>query len=136
MDIDTTGLAAEKYVSLTTFRRNGDAVPTPVWVAKDGEALVVITDASSGKVKRLKHTDAVRLAACDMRGRVRGPSVPGTAQLLDQEGTNKVWALIQQKYGLTARLLGVKEIADEVVAKVLRRDRTTSRVGIRITVIE
>ena len=63
-------VADAKYVSLTTFRRpvyaasTGAPVSTPVWVVRDGDRLLVTTDASAGKVKRLRHTPAVTLRAC------------------------------------------------------------------------
>jgi hypothetical protein len=69
-------LAGEQYVRLTTFRRDGTPVGTPVWlVGGDGE-LLVITGSTTGKVKRLRHTPRVLLAACDARGRVK----PGAAE--------------------------------------------------------
>ncbi len=49
-------VAGERFVSLTTFRRDGTPVATPVWIARDGDALVVTTPADSGKVKRLRST--------------------------------------------------------------------------------
>jgi PPOX class probable F420-dependent enzyme len=68
-----------EYVSLTTFRRSGAAVATPVWAAPDGGTLVVWTRADSGKVKRLRHTARVLVAPCDVRGRLTGPAVEGVA---------------------------------------------------------
>lgn len=61
-------LGESKYVRLTTFRRTGAAVHTPVWVVRDGERLLVTTVADSGKVKRLAHTERVQLVASDVRG--------------------------------------------------------------------
>ena len=76
-----TALAHERFVSLTTYRRDGRGVATPVWVARDGDALVVITPEGTGKLKRLRHTSRVTLRPCDRRGRVapdgRAPH-PGT----------------------------------------------------------
>lgn len=68
-------LAEESYVSLATFRRDGREVRTPVWIAPvPGAAatgpLYVYTNATYGKVKRIRHTSRVRLAPCDVRGRV------------------------------------------------------------------
>ena len=63
MTTDTTldDLADEKFVSLTTFRKNGVGVPTPVWIGRDGDALVVTTPVGSGKVKRLRRNCTVEL---------------------------------------------------------------------------
>ncbi len=66
-------LSAEKYILLTTFRKDGRAVPTPVWAVRDGEALAVWTRADSGKVKRIRHNGdgdrgALRRAGSAARG--------------------------------------------------------------------
>ena len=63
-------LAGERFISLTTFRRSGEPVPTPVWIARDGDTLVVTTPAESGKVKRLRHHSRVELRPCSRTGRV------------------------------------------------------------------
>ena len=97
---DVDRLSSGKYLSLTTFRRTGDAVATPVWVTRDRDHLYVITDAGSGKVKRLRHTSRVLLAPCDARGTLTGGQVEGTAQLLDDDGTAMVRGLVKAKYGL------------------------------------
>ena len=101
MDIEK--LARSKYVSLTTFRRDGTPVATPVWVARQGDELVVYTARSSGKVKRLRNDDRVLVAPCDMRGRVTGDVVEGTARLQDDAAS--AIASIRRKYRLQARLL-------------------------------
>ena len=66
-------LARAKYVALTTFRRTGDPVATPVWFAPSLDepgSFAVITVDDTGKTKRLAHTDSVELQACDVRGKV------------------------------------------------------------------
>lgn len=68
---DTTQrLGEEQYVELTTFRRNGAPVSTPVWIAPDGDRLVVVSLDETGKTKRLAHTARVELRACNVRGAV------------------------------------------------------------------
>lgn len=104
--LDTLGAA--KYISLTTFRKDGSAVATPVWLVRDGDALVVITDPDSGKVKRLGHNPSVIVSPCDMRGRVKSGavSVPGTVTLQDEAATHRTLDLITKRYGLMGRLIG------------------------------
>src|SRR5258708_2439634 len=63
-------LTHERYISLTTFRRDGRAVPTVVWFAHDGERILVWTGANSGKVKRIKNNPRVTVAPCDRTGKV------------------------------------------------------------------
>jgi PPOX class probable F420-dependent enzyme len=103
MDVGT--LAKSRYLSLTTFRRDGTSVATPVWVARQGDELVVHTARSSGKAKRLRNSSRVLLAPCDMRGRVTGEVVEGTARLQDEAETAVTFSLIRQRYGLQARFL-------------------------------
>lgn len=62
--------ADERFVSLTTFRRSGVAVSTPVWIASDGDGLIVTTPVASGKVKRLRNNPRVQLQACSRMGKV------------------------------------------------------------------
>jgi PPOX class probable F420-dependent enzyme len=70
--MDVERLARVRYLSLTTFRRDGKPVATPVWVARQRDELVVYTARSSDKVKRLRNNNRVLLAPCGMRGRVSG----------------------------------------------------------------
>ncbi|MGY1779319.1 PPOX class F420-dependent oxidoreductase [Geodermatophilus sp. SYSU D01036] len=93
------GLPHSTYVSLTTFRRTGEPVPTPVWAAPDGDGLVVWTRADSGKVKRLRHTARVTVAPCDVRGRVTGPVVEATAELLEPHEWRQARAALARRYG-------------------------------------
>ena len=78
--------AGERYLNLETVRRNGTAIRTPVWFAADdapggGPAtLYVYTTADAGKAKRVRNNPAVRIAACDMRGGITGPSAGAPAR--------------------------------------------------------
>ncbi len=63
-----SALSEEQFVLVTTFRRSGTAVATPVWVARSDGHVVVSTPEGTGKVKRLAHTDRVQLQACSRRG--------------------------------------------------------------------
>ena len=63
-------MGRQEFVSLTTFRRTGASVATPVWIAPDGDVLVVTTPVESGKVKRLRPDPRVELRPCSRRGAV------------------------------------------------------------------
>ena len=78
-------LGSERFVSLTTFRRSGVGVSTPVWIARDGDSLVVTTPAGSGKVKRLRNSSRVQLQPCNRMGKVVGGFSPieASAQIQD-----------------------------------------------------
>jgi PPOX class probable F420-dependent enzyme len=114
-------LAGEKYISLTTFKKDGTAVATPVWVVSDdGRRLLVLTGPDTWKVKRLRRNPRVVVAASDYRGRVRGESVEGVGRLLDSPQGTLVEPLLDRKYGLMRRLLGV---FNRLVRVVTRRQR-------------
>ena len=93
-------LAAAQYVSLMTFRRNGVGVARPVWIAGVEGKLYVVTDGTSAKMKRLRVTDRIRLAACDSLGNVRGEHADGRARTIADLGLiDLAIAALSRKYG-------------------------------------
>jgi len=99
-------LADERYISLTTFRRDGSAASTPVWtVSDDGERLLVWTGAETWKVRRIRRDPRVLVAPSDARGRERGPRREGTARVLDGDAAGVVVPLLRRKYGWQRRAL-------------------------------
>src|SRR5690349_24432778 len=97
-------LATEKYVLLTTFRRDGRAVPTPLWVVPDGAGLAFWTPAGTGKVKRIRNSGRVTVAACDFRGNVNGEAIEAAARVGDAGDRRRVGEGLKRKYGLVGRL--------------------------------
>jgi PPOX class probable F420-dependent enzyme len=98
-------LGRESYVSLASFRRSGAEVRTPVWIAPDGDRLVVYTNARSGKVKRIRNGSRVRLAPCDVRGRLRGDWLEARARVLDDPAErDRALEALFRKYGVQMRL--------------------------------
>jgi PPOX class probable F420-dependent enzyme len=96
-----------RYVSLTTFRRDGAPVATPVWLAvQDGHGFVV-TLTGSGKFKRLRRNPRVSVAPCDRRGHVTGPAWAGTVRVLDGPDAHVARAALVAQFGWQARLLDV-----------------------------
>jgi uncharacterized protein len=112
------------YVLLTTYRKDGTPVPTPVWAVRDGADILVWTVNDSGKVKRLRARSKVTVADCDVRGRVKGEAVPGRGRLLDPAATEHTKELLRKKYGLMGRVT--------LWGSTLRRGKDGT-VGIRIT---
>ncbi|TDJ11009.1 MAG: PPOX class F420-dependent oxidoreductase [Deltaproteobacteria bacterium] len=95
----------ETYVNLATFRKNGNEVRTPVWIAPDGDRLLVYTNAKSGKVKRIRNQGRARLAPCDMRGKLRGDWLDASARMLDAPGElDRALGAVIGKYGWQMRL--------------------------------
>jgi len=102
---DYERLAAEKYLLLTTFRKSGTPVPTPVWAAGNGGELLVWSDRSAGKVKRIRNNPEVTVQACDFRGgKTHGPVVSGRARLLDDAGTERARTVIAREYGIVGQV--------------------------------
>ncbi|MBK1786112.1 PPOX class F420-dependent oxidoreductase [Prauserella cavernicola] len=105
MGAELRRLADEKYVQLTTFRKSGDAVPTPVWAAEDDGELVLFSGRTAGKVKRIRREPHVEVVACDLRGRAtHGATVTGVARILDDDASERVRRVIARKYGLSGTI--------------------------------
>ena len=122
-------LSAAKYISLTTYKKDGTPVATPVWVASHENHYYVITGGASGKVKRIRNTPKVKIAVCDVRGRITGPSTEATASLLDTTGTKMVEQLMSRKYRLTYTFMNL-------AGKLrLRKTSASESQGIRLTLI-
>lgn len=115
-------LAGTSYVLLTTFRKDGRLVPTPVWAAPLGDGrLVLVTQDSTGKVKRIRRDPHVLLAPCSRRGKPHGRPVDGTAEVLPDDRLPEVERVLADKYGLQFQLFG------KVESLMQRRGRMTGR---------
>lgn len=91
-------LADERYISITTFRRDGSSASTPVWVVSDDpHRLLVATGADTWKVRRIRRRPHVRVAGCSARGKIHGEIFGGIARLVDEEPL--VRRLQAEKYG-------------------------------------
>jgi PPOX class probable F420-dependent enzyme len=96
----------EKYILLTTFRRDRTPVATPVWVVGlDGGRLGFWTSSGSGKAKRLAHTERVTVSPCDARGRVRANAgvVDATARLVTGSELEEIRKRVVAKYGVMTK---------------------------------
>lgn len=101
-------LREHRYISLETFKKNGEGVRTPVWFAIDGDSLVVFTDGTSYKVKRIRRDPRARVAPCDVRGGLRGPFHEAVAEFLEPgPDEDRAYRLLTEKYGWQKRLLDV-----------------------------
>lgn len=100
--------ASARFVALTTFRKTGVGVTTTVWIARDGDDLLVTTPAGAGKVKRLRNDPHVELTPSSRFGKVRDgePTVTGTATLIEP-GTPenaRLTDVFRKKYGVEYRI--------------------------------
>jgi uncharacterized protein len=96
-------IAKSEYILLTTFTKDGRPKPTPIWAAPDGERLLVITQQKSWKVKRIRNTPRITLAACDMRGNPKSEAIEATAGILDKSQTGAVYDAIGKRYGILGK---------------------------------
>jgi PPOX class probable F420-dependent enzyme len=110
-----------KFVSLTTRRRSGESVPTPVWaVVEEGDVWVV--SRGPGKVKRIANDPAVTLALCSMQGRVTGQPVAGRAAIVGTEIPREIRRRLLRKYGpFGALALGAARLAPKARKPVVLR---------------
>jgi PPOX class probable F420-dependent enzyme len=119
-------LAACEYVLLTTYTADGRAKPTPVWVARDDDALVAYSDVDAWKVRRVRRTPRVTMAACDSRGRPRGGPVDGVAVLVEGRLAERVDVALRAKYGWKKRTIDlvnrVRHRGDGATVGIVVRD--------------
>ncbi|HEX8817673.1 MAG TPA: PPOX class F420-dependent oxidoreductase [Terriglobales bacterium] len=93
----------QRYISVATFRKSGEAIYTPVWFAEMDGKLYFMTNSKLAKVKRIRNNPQAKVAPCTIRGKITGPEFPATAQILGTEDGARVRKMIKEKYWL-ARL--------------------------------
>ena len=113
------------HVSLTTFRRDGLAVPTPVGGLVQDGTLYVLTPPDTGKVKRIRNNPQVTIAPCDMKGAVPDgvAAVPATARLLDPAETARVEEMMRRRFFMYRVV--------HLVDRALRRERPLVAIAVR-----
>jgi PPOX class probable F420-dependent enzyme len=88
------------YLSLETFKKNGQGVKTPVWFVLHNDALYAYTEADSWKVKRIRNQPRVRVAVCNIRGDVKGDWLEATASIIEGDERLAADRLLDRKYFL------------------------------------
>ena len=97
----------QKYINLETYKKDGTPVRTPVWFVIDKDLIYVITRDSTGKVKRLKNNQDVRIVSCSFKGEPKNEWVKGKTEMVTGEEAAKAIKLRKKKYGMSARLIGL-----------------------------
>jgi uncharacterized protein len=98
-------LRGHKYCLLVTYKRNGEAVPTPVWFGLGEEELYVRSEANVAKVRRVRNDPSVRVAPCTVRGKPVGLPAEGRARILEEPSEVKEAEIaLQANYGVGRRL--------------------------------
>ena len=97
-------IKSEKYISLETYRKNNQAVRTPVWFVIKNELIIIVTRDQTGKIKRLRNNQKVKIATCSIKGKTSMSMIPGTAQILTEDETVKAVKMRDKKYGFFSKV--------------------------------
>lgn len=106
-------LEGHQYINLTTFRKTGEPVSTPLWFALHEGRLHATTEPDSGKMKRIRNNPSVLLAPCNAWGKEKGPRIEGLARSVEDEPTGEAEAALNEKYRIGLglfHLFGQQEI--------------------------
>jgi PPOX class probable F420-dependent enzyme len=95
----------QKYINLETYRKNGQAVQTPVWFAIEDNVIYVRTDNNSGKIKRARNNPHVRITPSNARGQPKGEWVDGKLRIASTAESERANQLLNQKYGLQGKVV-------------------------------
>lgn len=114
----------QKYLSLATYKKDGTAVPTPLWFAQEGKVFYVYTLSKAWKLKRIRNNPRARIAPCDVRGKIKGEWVDAEARILDPSEDRKVHRLLDQKYGWQKRI-------GNLISKLRKLERVTIAIQVK-----
>jgi PPOX class probable F420-dependent enzyme len=106
--------AGHKYLSLETFKRDGQGVRTPIWFAADPSAsldsasakLYIYTIGDTGKVKRIRNNGKARIAPCDVRGKILGEWVDARAAIVTGDEAARGTRLLNKRYWPLKQIMG------------------------------
>ena len=119
-----------RYLSVTSFKRDGTGIATPVWFVSDGRRLFALTDLHSAKVRRIRHNPRVLIASCRVNGKLRSEPVPAEVEVLtatpELERVQKLlierykisYRLVMLIYRLGRRLRGQQSVADGAALEI------------------
>jgi PPOX class probable F420-dependent enzyme len=107
-EADLQALSRGRFLSVTSFKRDGSGIATPLWAVSDGERLFALTDLHSAKVKRIRRNPRVLVASCRVYGKLRREPVPATAEVLTETvALERVRNLLLEQYSVSYRLVMV-----------------------------
>lgn len=103
---DLEALFPGKYLSITSFKRDGTGVATPVWFVSDGRRLYALTDLHSAKIRRIRRHPEVLIAPCRADGKLRRPPLPAHADVLAAAADlDHVQRLLRERYRISYPLV-------------------------------
>ena len=97
----------KKYINLQTFKKNGKIVSTPVWFVLINNEILFRSDRNSGKVKRIRNNNNVKLSICDIRGNIKGQTYTGIANFQDKSRYKEINSIFDKKYSLMSPILKI-----------------------------
>jgi uncharacterized protein len=124
-----------RYILLTTFKRDGSAVSSPVWITGSAGTYTFTTGERAWKTRRLRADPRVRVQACSVRGRVRPGSIEyaGSGEILtDAAAVAQTEHALAAKYGWQFR---ATKVVDRIHGAFGRAD-PQSVVAIRLVLPE
>jgi hypothetical protein len=108
----------QHYISVETFKRNGDGVKTPVWFVEENNSFYIWTMAKSGKVRRIRNNPRVRIAPCSILGRPKGTWVDAEAHVAANNQAQRPAELIKKKYGIQFWLVSNLNRAERLIVEI------------------
>ena len=103
---DLEALFPGRYLSVTSFKRDGTGIATPVWSVSDGTRLFALTDLHSAKVRRIRRNPHVLVASCRVNGKLGSEAVPARAEVLTATADlERVQQLLNERYKISYRLV-------------------------------
>jgi PPOX class probable F420-dependent enzyme/deazaflavin-dependent oxidoreductase (nitroreductase family) len=104
--VDLEALFPGRYLSVTSFKRDGRGIATPVWFVSDGSRLFAFTDLHSPKVWRIRRNPQVLVAPCRVNGKLRREAVWARAEVLTEAADlDRVHDLLVERYKVSYRLV-------------------------------
>lgn len=102
-----TTLTNHKYINLETYKKSGQAVRTPVWFVISGDEVFVLTSQNTGKIKRIKNNQTIKIMPCGIRGDPKGEWIDGIARIATEPEMQNTIKLRYKKYGFRAKIIGL-----------------------------
>lgn len=128
--MDTSEIDDAKYVSMTTYKKDGTGVASAMWMAKRGDKFIAMTQADSWKIKRIRNNPDVELAVCDSKGKIPSGATrfSGKAKVVDGSAGQPIIDAVVNKYGISAKGMN----AFMSLSNKLRGKKTAGRIAIEI----
>lgn len=124
---DFSRFRKEEFLSLETYRKNGETIKSPMWFAQENDALYLWTMADSSKVKRIRNNPHVNIAPCKRMGEVTGEWMTAHATIDDSPlMVAQVEAMLLKKIGLFFRIF-------RFIDAIRDRQKNSQRICIKLS---